>query len=118
MPEQPTQVETQPPQTETKQQAGDEQPQVSEEQQQTGSPRDQPSAPEHEADPTDSKSKEMAHGAPETVGVDINDQTPDLAKTDETTANVEESAVQDHHDAHRDDDGGEVVEDNEDTVIY
>lgn len=90
---------------------------MSEEQQQTGGPQDQPSAPEHEADPTDSKS-ETAHGAPETVGVDINDQTPDLAKTDETTANVEESTVQDQHDAHRDDDGGEVVEDNEDTVIY
>lgn len=91
---------------------------MSEEQQQTGGPRDQPSAPEHEADPTVSKSEETAHGASETVGVDINDQTPDLAKTDKTTANVEESAVQDQHDAHRDDDGGEVVEDNEDTVIY
>ncbi|KAJ5195912.1 Pinin/SDK/MemA protein [Penicillium cf. viridicatum] len=118
VPEQPTQVETQPTQAETKQQAGEEQPQVSEEQQETDGPRDQPSAPEHEADPTDSKSKETAHGAPETVGVDINDQNPDLAKTDGTTANVEESAVQDQHDSHRDDDGGEVVEDNEDTVIY
>ncbi|KAJ5940315.1 hypothetical protein N7516_000483 [Penicillium verrucosum] len=114
-PEQPTKVETQPTHAETKQQAGEEQPRVSEKQQQTD---DQPSAPEHGADPTDSKSKETAYGAPETVGVDINDQTPDLAKTDETTANVEESAVQDQHDAHRDDDGGEVVEDNEDTVIY
>ncbi|KOS43056.1 hypothetical protein ACN38_g6061 [Penicillium nordicum] len=114
-PEQPTEVETQPIHAETKQQAGEEQPRVSEKQQQTD---DQPSAPEHGADPTDSKSKETAYGAPETVGVDINDQTPDLAKTDETTANVEESAVQDQHDAHRDDDGGEVVEDNEDTVIY
>ncbi|KAJ5506746.1 Pinin/SDK/MemA protein [Penicillium expansum] len=120
-PEQPTQVEaqpTQPTQAETKQQAGEEQPQKSEEQQRTDDHPDQPSAPEHEADPTDSKSKETAQGAPDTVGVDINDQTPDLAKTDETTAKAEESAVQDQHDAHRDDDGGEVVEDNEDTVIY
>ncbi|KAJ5431368.1 Pinin/SDK/MemA protein [Penicillium cf. griseofulvum] len=111
-PEQPTQVETQPTkptQAET-QQAG-------EEQQQTDGRQGQP-APEHEADPTDAKSKETVQGAPDTVGVDINDQTPDLAKTDEATANVEESVVRDQHDAHRDDDGGEVVEDNEDTVIY
>ena len=52
------------------------------------------------------------------MGVDINGQTPDLAEKDEATAHVEESAVQDQPDAHRDDDGGEVVEDNEDTVIY
>ncbi|KAJ5841934.1 hypothetical protein N7534_011764 [Penicillium rubens] len=117
-PEQPTQVETQPTQAETQEQAGEKQQEVSEEQQQTDGPRDQPSAPEHEADPTDPKSKEKAQGAPDTVGVDINDQNPDLAKTDEATANVEESAPQDQHDAHRDDDGGEVLEDNEDTVIY
>ncbi|KAJ5479765.1 hypothetical protein N7530_005274 [Penicillium desertorum] len=118
-PEQPTQVETQPTQAETQEQAGEKEQKVSEEQQQTDGPRDQPSAPEHEADPTDSKSKETAQGAPDTVGVHINDQNPDLAKTDEATANVEESAPQDQHHAHRDDDGGEVVEeDNEDTVIY
>ncbi|KAJ5356858.1 hypothetical protein N7517_011467 [Penicillium concentricum] len=117
-PEQPTQVEaqpTEPAQAET-QQAGEEQQQKSEEQQTDGC-QDQP-VPEHEADLTDVKSKETAQGAPDTVGVGNNDQTPDLAKTDEATANVEESAVQDQHDAHRDDDGGEVVEDNEDTVIY
>ncbi|KAJ5800337.1 uncharacterized protein N7518_002405 [Penicillium psychrosexuale] len=117
-PEQPTLVETQPTQAEAQNPANEEQPQLSEEQQQAGGPQDQPSAPEHEADPTDSKSKETAQGAPNTVGVDTNGQTPDLVKTDEATAKVEESAVQDQHDAHRDDDGGEVVEDNEDTVIY
>ncbi|CAI7633196.1 unnamed protein product [Penicillium glandicola] len=117
-PKQPTQVEIKPTQAETKPQAGEKQPRVSAEQQQTDGPQDQPSAPAHETDPTDSKSKETAQSAPETVGVDINDQSPDLAKRDETTANAEESAVQDQHDAHRDDDGGEVVEDNEDTVIY
>ncbi|CAG7953361.1 unnamed protein product [Penicillium nalgiovense] len=117
-PEQPTQIETQPNQAGTQEQAGEKQQKVSEEQQQTDGPRGQPSAPEHEADPTDSKSEETAQGAPDTVGVDVNDQTPDLAKTDEATANVEESAAQDQHDAHRDDDGGEVVEGNEDTVIY
>ncbi|KAJ5813001.1 Pinin/SDK/MemA protein [Penicillium robsamsonii] len=117
-PEQPIQAETQqtePTQAETKQ-AGEEQLQKPEEQQTDGR-QDQP-APEHEADLTDAKSKETAQGASDTVGVDNNEQAPDLAKTDETTANVEESAVQDQHDAHRDDDGDEVVEDNEDTVIY
>ncbi|KAI2706468.1 hypothetical protein DTO012A7_5231 [Penicillium roqueforti] len=118
VPEQPMLVETQPTQAETQQPASEEKPQLSEEQQQTGGHQDQPSVPEHEADPTDSKSKETAQGAPDTVGVDTKGQTSDPAKTDEVTANVEESAVQDQHDAHRDDDGGEVVEDNEDTVIY
>jgi hypothetical protein len=114
-PEQPTQLETQPTKPT---QAENQQP--GEEQQQTNGRQGQP-APEHEADPTDAKSKET-QGAPDTVGVDINDQNPDLAKTDEAAANVEESVVRDHHDAHRDDDGDddgdEVVEDNEDTVIY
>ena len=87
-------------------------------QQQKDGPRDQPSAPEHKANPTDSKSKETAQGAPDTVGVDTNDQNPDLVKTDEMTANVEESAAQNQHDVHRDDEGGEVVEDNEDTVEF
>ncbi|KAJ5178477.1 Pinin/SDK/MemA protein [Penicillium coprophilum] len=113
-PEQPTQAEAQPTEptgTETKQ--ADEQPlQGSEEQEQTDGRQDQPS-PEHEADLTDVKSKEATQGAPDTVGSDNNDQTSDLAKKDDTAANVKESAVQDQHD-----DGGEVVEDNEDTVIY
>ncbi|KAJ5952808.1 uncharacterized protein N7479_011221 [Penicillium vulpinum] len=116
-PKQPTQAETQPTRVETQQQAVEEQLQRSEEQQ-THGPREQSSAPEHEADPADSKSKETAQGAPDTVGVDINGQIPDLAKTEESTANAEESVVQDQHDVHREDDGGEVVEDNEDTVIY
>ncbi|KAJ5120710.1 uncharacterized protein N7515_010098 [Penicillium bovifimosum] len=76
-----------------------------------------PPAPEPEVTPTDTGSKETAEGAPDTVGVDANDQKPIPPTTDETT-NVEEVATQDQTDPHRDDDGGEVLEDNEDTVIY
>ncbi|KAJ5560923.1 hypothetical protein N7535_009120 [Penicillium sp. DV-2018c] len=76
-----------------------------------------PPAPEPEVNPTDPDSKETAEGAPDTVGVVANDQKPIPPATDETT-NVEEGATQDQTDTHRDDDGGEVLEDTEDTVIY
>jgi hypothetical protein len=87
-----------------------------EQQQQADTQPDQP-APQPQAEPADSEPKEQAQSATETVGVETNDGIFDPTKTDGTSANVGESA---HHqnEAHRDDDGGEVVEDNEDTVIY
>ncbi|KAJ5783070.1 hypothetical protein N7457_004844 [Penicillium paradoxum] len=110
-PQQPAEIEAQP-------QAGVEKTEKYDETQQVDGSQDPPSAPEPETNPTDPESKETAQGAPDTVGVDAHDQTSDPVQTDGTTANVGESAVQDQNDAHRDDDGGEVVEDNEDTVIY
>lgn len=116
-PEQPAPVET-PQQTGEEPQASETPKPKPEERQQLDGQQDPPSAPVPEADPTDSGSKETAQGAPDTVGVDTNDQISDPIQKDGTAANVEESAVHDQNDAHRDDDGGEVVEDNEDTVIY
>jgi hypothetical protein len=83
--------------------------------QQTDSPSDQPSAPEP-VDSKESDSKEPAEEAPETVQTDTNEKST-VSTTTDGPADVD-NAVHDQSDAHRDDDGGEVVEDNEDTVIY
>lgn len=53
------------------------------------------------------------------MGAETNlDQSSEVARTDVTPTNDHNAAPPDQTDAHRDDDGGEVVEDNEDTVIY
>lgn len=109
----------QPIQAETQQAIAEQQPtEISEGKQIVDGSQDPPSAPEPETHPTDSDSKATAQGAPDTVGGAAHDQTSDPIQTDGMTANKVEGAVQDQSDAHRDDDGGEVVEDNEDTVIY
>jgi hypothetical protein len=90
-----------------------------EQQQKADTQPDQPdqTASQPHAESTGSESKEQAQISTESVGVETNDGTSNPTKTDGTSANVEESA-HDQNEAHRDDDGGEVVEDNEDTVIY
>lgn len=65
----------------------------------------------------------MAHEASDAVGAeDTNHEKPsEVAKTDTaSTTNDTNAAVDDQADIHRaaEDDGGEVVEDKEDTVIY
>jgi hypothetical protein len=83
--------------------------------QQTDTPSDQPSAPE----PMNSKepdSKESAQETAEMAKVENNEKEAGSAAMD-TSADVD-TAGHGQNDAHRDDDGGEVVEDNEDTVIY
>jgi hypothetical protein len=109
-PEQPTLAEPQP-------QTDKEKTQEPEATTQSNGQQVPPPAPEPEVTPTDTGSKETAEGAPDMVGVDANDQNPMPPATDEPT-NAEEGATQDQTDTHRDDDGGEVLEDNEDTVIY
>lgn len=81
--------------------------------QQTDTPSDQPSAPEP-VNSRESDSKEPAQDAPETVKTNGKEA---VSATMGRSIDVD-TAVHDQSDAHRDDDGGEVVEDNEDTVIY
>lgn len=71
------------------------------------------SEPEAQSDEAQNPSPE----APETGGADgTQDQSSGSAKPDDTTIHGS-ATVHDHIDVHHDD-GGEVVEDNEDTVIY
>jgi hypothetical protein len=87
-----------------------------EQQQEADTQTDQP-ALQSQAESTVPESKEEVQSAPEPVGVETNEGASDPIQTDGMSANVGEGA-HDQHEAHRDDDGGEVVEDNEDTVIY
>ena len=106
----------QPPLDGTQKEAEQEEKPKPEQQEQTDTKPDQP-APQPQADPTDSEPKEEAQNVPEPVGIETNDGASDPIKTGGMSTNAEES-VHDQNEAHRDDDGGEVVEDNEDTVIY
>jgi hypothetical protein len=84
------------------------------------SENEQQNGPSHEKSVSDSKAQSYeapnpSSEAPETVGGEgAQDQSSGSAKPDGS------ATVHDHIDVHRgaDDDGGEVVEDNEDTVIY
>lgn len=79
----------------------------------------QEQAPAPEADPKESQ--DTANEASDTVGADNNlDRSSEVARTDGTPTNDHHAAAPDQTDVHRgaDDDGGEVVEDQEDTVIY
>ncbi|CAG8182664.1 unnamed protein product [Penicillium olsonii] len=73
---------------------------------------DQPSAPQE--NPTDSESKVQAQSALDTARVE-SDHGPD-PQNDQNPA-AKDRNIHEHHESHNDD-GGEVVEDNEDTVIY
>lgn len=71
----------------------------------------QPDAPEPPAEPKE------AQEAMDTAGAQSNnEQSSEPSKTDAPT-NGTDTAAHEQSDAHNDD-GGEVVEDNEDTVIY
>lgn len=79
--------------------------------------REQPSVLELDTNPKESR--EPAQEASDTVDADTNhDQSSDPLRTDVSTNG--HNATVHQTDVHRghDDDGGEVVEDNEDTVIY
>ncbi|CAI7569170.1 unnamed protein product [Penicillium bialowiezense] len=82
------------------------------EQQQSDTQPDQPSAQVNSAD---AGTKEQVESAPDTERLETN-EAASIPQLDETPAKIDES-VHDQHGAHNDD-GGEVVEDNEDTVIY
>ncbi|RJE21764.1 pinin SDK memA [Aspergillus sclerotialis] len=67
------------------------------------------------------EAKDTANEASDTVGAETNlDQSSKVARTDITPTNDHNAAPPDQTDVHRgaDDDGGEVEEDKEDTVIY
>ncbi|KAJ5811467.1 hypothetical protein N7474_007768 [Penicillium riverlandense] len=86
---------------------------------------EQQNGPSHEKSVLESEAQSneapsLSSEAPKTVGGDgAQDQGSGSAKPDDTPMNGS-ATVHDHIDVHRgaDDDGGEVVEDNEDTVIY
>ncbi|KAJ5611146.1 hypothetical protein N7510_007865 [Penicillium lagena] len=86
---------------------------------------EQQNGPSHEKSVSESEAQSNepqnpSPEAPEIVGGDgAQDQSSASAKPDDTPMNGS-ATVHDHIDVHRgaDDDGGEVVEDNEDTVIY
>lgn len=81
-------------------------------QQQPKSMIELPPAPEPDA------KLEEAQKTTDEVGAQTNEeQTSDVARTDTTPTNGTDTAAHEQADAHHDD-GGEVVEDNEDTVIY
>lgn len=84
------------------------------EQQQPDSQIEQSSAPPR-AESVGSGSKEQVKSAADTVGVETNEGASET-QTDQVSANVEATG-HDQNEVHNDD-GGEVVEDNEDTVIY
>lgn len=76
---------------------------------------------------TTKESKDAAHEAPDTVGAGPeittnHDKEPEVPRTTDVTPTTNNGnvAVNDQTDVHRgaEDDGGEVVEDKEDTVIY
>lgn len=75
----------------------------------------QPDQPSDQVNSADAGAKEQVQSAPDTERPETNEaaSTPQL---DETPAKMDEN-LHDQHGAHNDD-GGEVVEDNEDTVIY
>lgn len=84
------------------------------EQQQTDSQIEQTSAPPR-TESVGSGSKEQVKSAADTVGVETNEGASE-PQADQVPTNVEASD-HDQNEAHNDD-GGEVVEDKEDTVIY
>lgn len=89
----------------------------SENEQQNGSSHKKPVS---ESEAHSDEAQNLSREAPETVGGDgAQDQSSGSAKPDDMPMNGS-ATVHDHIDVHRgaDDDGGEVVEDNEDTVIY